>query len=116
MEADKFMLSDYLAMSDLIHQLREITAPRNEHIDPISIDLMWCELYTQLLKMGNHFKDQLINKEYIEKYLGKKVQSFEKVYNENGVLTGVNVVPVMVAEYITINFTITPTGDAKNIQ
>lgn len=111
MEANnKFMLCDFLAMSDLINQLRETTTPKNEHVDSISIDLMWVELNSLLLQLGNSFKEQMIDKECIEKVTGKKIHSFKKNYDENGVFTGVTVVPVQVIEFIEMQFTITPEG------
>ena len=110
MEANnKFMLCDFLAMGDLIYQLRETTIPKNEHVDSLAIDLMWVELNSLLIQMGNCFKEQMIDKEYIEKIMGKEIHSFKKNYDEKGMFTGVTVRPVQVTEFIEVNFTITPT-------
>jgi len=111
MEADnKFMLCDFLAMSDLIHQLRETTVPKNEHVDSVAIDLMWVELNSLLIQMGNCFKEQMIDKEYLEKIMGKQIHSFKKNYDEKGMFTGVTVMPVQVTEFIDVKFTVSPTG------
>jgi hypothetical protein len=82
----------------------------NEHTDPLSNEDCWNELYDLLDKAGASFKDELVDQESIEKLLGKKIHKYEKIYDDNGVLTGVNVYPVEVREYIDVNLVITPTG------
>lgn len=106
----RFMLNDFLAMSDLIHQLREITVPKNEHVDSVAIDLMWVELNGLLIQIGNRFKEQMIDKECLEKIIGKKIHSFEKNYDEKGVFTGVSIVPIQIPEFINVTFSVVPSG------
>lgn len=107
---NKFTLQDFLTMHELLVTLSRETKPVNEHVDSICIDQYWFHLNELLEKLGNTFKEQLITKDSIEKWTGKKIHSFEKVYDEKGMLTGVNVVPVKTVEYITITFNVTPTG------
>ena len=107
---NKFTLTDFLAMHELILNLRESTVPKNEHVDVTDIDLMWYKLDSLFIQWGNQFKEHLIDKESIERIIGKKINSFEKKYNENGVLTGINVLPVQSIAFIEMQFTITPEG------
>ena len=110
MENKIFKLHDFLEMHELILTLRESTVPKNEHVDSIGVDLMWHKLDCLLIDLGNQFKEQLIDKESIEKIMGKKINSFKKEYNEKGEFTGVIVEPVQTVEFITCQFTITPEG------
>jgi hypothetical protein len=110
MEKNKFTLDDFLEMHKAIVQLKECTVASNSFLDPIIVDLAWHNLDTLLIKMGNHFKDQLVDKEAVEKLTGKTIQSMEKVYDEQGMLTGVNVIPIPAAHFIEMKFTITPEG------
>jgi hypothetical protein len=116
---NKFTLQDLIAMHELIITLRGTTVPVNEHASPDDIDSQWHQLDCLLLKMGNQFKEQLIDKESIEKLYGKKINSFKKQYDDKGMFTGVLIEPVSSVEFITCSFTVTPEGtkfldDAKH--
>lgn len=107
---NNFTFTDFLAMHELILNLRESTVPKNEHVDDVTLDLMWHKLDQSLIAMGNRFKEELIDKDAVEKMMGKKIHSFEKEYDDNGVFKGVRVVPVQSVQFITCQFTVTPTG------
>lgn len=107
---NKFILDDLIRMHELMYSLRVSTQPLNDHTDPLSTNDIWNDLEDMLNKLGNTFKDQLVTKESIEKLIGKEVHTFEKVYDEKGMLKGVNVTPVQAVEYITTTFTITQSG------
>lgn len=112
---DKFNLEDLIRMHELIYSLRVSTQPLNDHTDPLSIDEIWNDLDDMLIKFGNSFKDQLVDKKSIELLIGKEVHTFEKVYDEKGILKGVNVTLVQAVEYITTTFTITQSGVEQSL-
>jgi len=103
-------LVDLITVYDLIATLRKATVPVNEHIDPLAVDDCWDELTNIVDSMGLLIKDKLVTKESIEAILGRKIVTFEKVYDEQGVLREVKVQPVMAVEYITMQFKIVPEG------
>lgn len=115
MMGNKFTILDLLKIHDLIYALRQSTTPLNEHIDPLSVDDCWNELDDLVDKLGTTFKDQLYTKENLEKLLGKKIHTFEKVYNEEGVFTGVKIQPVSAVEYIECRMTIHPSSELNNL-
>lgn len=107
---NKFTIVDFVTLSSLISKLQNVTKPRNDHVDSIWYDHYWSHVYELLEKLNHTLQDQLITKEFIEDLAGKKIVKFEKVYDDNGKLTSVNVQPVQVLENIEITMTITPTG------
>ena len=110
----KFTIVDLLHLYDVVHTLRGSTVPLNEHTDPLSNEDCWNQVYDLLDKMGASFKDQLYNKQTIEAILGRKIQTYEKVYNEEGVFTGFNILPVEATKYIECKFMIKEDGELEN--
>jgi hypothetical protein len=112
MENNKFTLQDFLTMHELIVTLRGESKPVNDHVDSICIDQYWFQLDQLVIKLANTFKDQLIvTKEAVEQLYGKKIHTFEKIYDEEGMLTAIKVVPVQSVEFINVSFNISPTGE-----
>jgi hypothetical protein len=99
----KFSFYDFIQLCELISTLRESTVPANEHVDVLGLDGTWKEVNFLMAKMGSCFKEQMIDKEYLEDLTGKTIRSFEKVYDENGVMTGIKIVPVTPVNYIEVN-------------
>jgi hypothetical protein len=108
----KFNILDLIHLYDVVHTLRVTTVPLNEHTDPLSTEDCWNQVYDLLDKMSLTYKEELYDKESIEKLYGKKIHKYEKRYDENVILTGIVVQSVEVPEYIELTMTIQPTSDS----
>lgn len=104
----KFNMVDLIHLYDVIHTLRVSTLPLNEHTDLLSTEDCWNEVHDLLDKLGTTYREQLYDKESLEKILGKRIHKYEKTYDKKGVFTGFKVEPVTVAQYIECKMTILP--------
>jgi hypothetical protein len=105
-----FTFEDFVTLRELLSILRNVTKPRNDHVDSILFDYHWSNVDKLLEKLNYSFVDKIITKEFVEDLIGKKIVNFEKEYDDNGKLVGLKVQPVQVVENIMMTFTISPTG------
>jgi len=113
---NEITLLDLFNAYDLIATLRKSTVPVNEHIDPLEVDECWDQLTRIVDSMGLLVKDKLVTKESLEALIGKKIVTFEKIYDEKGILREVKVQPVAAVEYIEMQFKIIPESELNDTQ
>jgi len=111
----KLNLLDCLELLEILHSLRKETMPINNEVDPLTHSLMWCSVENKIIDFMNEFKDQLIDKDSLEKLYGRKIDSYQIQYDQNGFVSGIVVKPMLVPEFINIEITIKPTTDGTNL-